>query len=56
MPLTSEARRAAGEGEERGIDRRDRPVSGRGRQGGCGLREERVGRPGKEKGGPSPDK
>jgi hypothetical protein len=41
--------------EERGTDRRDRPVSGRGWRGGCSLRGTRVGRPGKEKGGPSPD-
>jgi hypothetical protein len=31
---------------ERGADRRDRPVSGRGWRGGCGLRGARVGRPG----------
>jgi hypothetical protein len=30
-------------------------VSGRGRRGGCGLFGARAGRPGKEKGGPSPD-
>jgi hypothetical protein len=41
--------------EERGTDRRDRPVSGHGRRGGCGLRGVHVGRPEKEKGGPSPD-
>jgi hypothetical protein len=42
--------------ERRGTDRRDRPVSRRGRRGGCGLRVARVGRPGKGKGGPSPEK
>jgi hypothetical protein len=41
--------------EEWGTDRRDRPVSGCGRRGGCGLHGARVGRPGKGKGGPSPD-
>jgi hypothetical protein len=41
--------------EERGADRRDRPISGSGWRGGCGLRGARVGRPGKEKGGPSLD-
>jgi hypothetical protein len=35
--------------EERGTDRRDRPVSGHGRQGGCGLHGACVSRPGKEK-------
>jgi hypothetical protein len=55
VTLTSGAHRAAGEGEERGADRRDRPVSGRGQRGGCGLRGAHVGRPEKEKGGPSPD-
>jgi hypothetical protein len=35
--------------EERGADRRDQPVSGRGQRGGCGLHGARVGRPGKEK-------
>jgi hypothetical protein len=35
--------------EERGADRRDRPVSGHGRQRGCGMRGAYVGRPGKEK-------
>jgi hypothetical protein len=45
-----------GRGRERwGTDRRDRPVSGRVRRGGCGLRRARVGRPRKEKGGLSPD-
>jgi hypothetical protein len=41
--------------EERGTNRRDRPVSGCGWWGGCGLRGAHVSRPGKEKGGPSPD-
>jgi hypothetical protein len=41
--------------ERRGTDRWDRPVSGRGRRRGWGLRGARVGRPGKEKGGLSPD-
>jgi hypothetical protein len=46
----------SGRGREgRGTDRWDRPVSGRGRRGGCGLRRARVSLPGKEKGGPSPD-
>jgi hypothetical protein len=35
--------------EERGADRRDRPVSGRGQRRGHGLHGARVGRPGKEK-------
>jgi hypothetical protein len=40
----------SGRGREgRGIDRWDRPISGRGHQGGCGLHGARVGRPGKEK-------
>jgi hypothetical protein len=44
--------------EDRGTDRRDRPVSGRGRWGGCGLRGACVGarEPAQEgKGGPSRD-
>jgi hypothetical protein len=42
-------------GTHRSAERQDRPVSGCGRRGGCRLRGACVGRPGKEKGGPSPD-
>jgi hypothetical protein len=46
----SGAYRAAGEGERSGaLTARDRPISGRGRRGGCGLRGARVGQLGKEK-------
>jgi hypothetical protein len=35
--------------EERGTDKRDWPISGRGRRGGYGLRGARVGQPRKKK-------
>jgi hypothetical protein len=44
-----------GVADERGADRRDQPVSGRGWRGGCDLHGARVGRPREMRSGLSPD-